>query len=142
VGLFSSIPTKLVLHFSDFSTIFYGFYKIQQLTKHYLRCKSQTPESFRFLPSRSLLCISTLENKTPLAIRSSGAAGGGPASNPARACRSPAEEEQREGLGTTKDPFVAGEGGRWLGASLAGRRRVASATAASRPASPKAKHGG
>jgi hypothetical protein len=30
VGLFTTNPTKLVLHFSEFSTIFYGFYKNQQ----------------------------------------------------------------------------------------------------------------
>jgi hypothetical protein len=28
-GYFTTIPTKLVLHFSDFSTIFYGIYKKQ-----------------------------------------------------------------------------------------------------------------
>jgi hypothetical protein len=81
--------------------------------------------------SRSLLCRPTLEKKTPLAIGSSGVAGGGPTSNPARARRSPAGEEQREGLGTTKNPFVAGEGSGAAWASLAGRRRAAPAAAAS-----------
>jgi hypothetical protein len=31
VVLFTSNPTKLSLHFSDFSTIFYAFYKFQQM---------------------------------------------------------------------------------------------------------------
>jgi hypothetical protein len=30
VGFFISNPTKLSLHFSEFSTILHGFYKIQQ----------------------------------------------------------------------------------------------------------------
>jgi hypothetical protein len=30
VGYFTVNPTKLVLHFSDFSTILYGFYKKQE----------------------------------------------------------------------------------------------------------------
>jgi hypothetical protein len=30
-------PAKWSLHFSDFSTIFYGFYKNQQHCKHYFR---------------------------------------------------------------------------------------------------------
>jgi hypothetical protein len=29
IGFFTTNPTKLGLHFSDFCTIFYGFYKIQ-----------------------------------------------------------------------------------------------------------------
>jgi hypothetical protein len=33
VGFMTKNPTKLSLHFSNFSTIFYGFYKIQQ--KHF-----------------------------------------------------------------------------------------------------------
>jgi hypothetical protein len=78
----------------------------------------------------------------PLAIRSSRAAGGGPATNPARARRSPTGEEQREGLGTTKDPFVAKERGEAARASLVGRRRAAPTATASRPASTAAKHGG
>jgi hypothetical protein len=32
VGVFTTNPTKLGLHFSDFSMIFYGIYKIQQIT--------------------------------------------------------------------------------------------------------------
>jgi hypothetical protein len=75
-------------------------------------------------------------------MQSSGAAGGGPASNPERARRSPVGEEQRKGLGTTTDPFVAGEGGRAARASLAGRCRAAPAASASRPASPAAEDPG
>jgi hypothetical protein len=32
VGFFTTNPTKLGLHFSDFFTILYEFYKIQQIT--------------------------------------------------------------------------------------------------------------
>jgi hypothetical protein len=31
-GFFTANPTKLTLHFSEFSTILYEFYKIQQIT--------------------------------------------------------------------------------------------------------------
>jgi hypothetical protein len=31
VGFFTENPTKLSLHFSEFSTIFYAFYKFQQI---------------------------------------------------------------------------------------------------------------
>jgi hypothetical protein len=34
---FTTNPTKLSLHFSEFSTIFYAFYKIQPKVEHYLR---------------------------------------------------------------------------------------------------------
>jgi hypothetical protein len=37
VGYFTTDPEKLVLHFSDFSAIFYGIYKFQPKVKHYLR---------------------------------------------------------------------------------------------------------
>jgi hypothetical protein len=37
VVLFTENPTKLSLHFYDFSTIFYVFYKIQPKDKHHLR---------------------------------------------------------------------------------------------------------
>jgi hypothetical protein len=37
VVFFTKKPTKLGLHFYDFSTVFYGFYKIQLKQQHYLR---------------------------------------------------------------------------------------------------------
>jgi hypothetical protein len=37
VLFFTANPTKLVLHFSGFSTIFYAIYKNQQNALHYLR---------------------------------------------------------------------------------------------------------
>jgi hypothetical protein len=37
VVLFTTIPTKFSLQFSEFSTNFYAFYKIQAKVKHYLR---------------------------------------------------------------------------------------------------------
>jgi hypothetical protein len=37
VVIFTTNPTKLVLHFSDVSTIFWRIYKIQQKLQHYLR---------------------------------------------------------------------------------------------------------
>jgi hypothetical protein len=39
VGFFTTNPTKLSLHFSESSTIFYVFYKIRPKVKHYLRIK-------------------------------------------------------------------------------------------------------
>jgi hypothetical protein len=41
VVFFTTNPTKLVLHFSEFSTILYEFYKIQPKVKHYLRSNFQ-----------------------------------------------------------------------------------------------------
>jgi hypothetical protein len=58
-----------------------------------------------------LLCTQDPGKNGGDAIGSSGAAGGGPASNPARAHRSPAGEEQREGLGATTVRFVCLVGG-------------------------------
>jgi hypothetical protein len=37
VDYFTTNPTKLVVHFSDFSIIFYAIYKKQPKVKHYLR---------------------------------------------------------------------------------------------------------
>jgi hypothetical protein len=41
VGLFTTNPTKLVLHFSDFSMILYAIYKNQQKHLYYLRITLQ-----------------------------------------------------------------------------------------------------
>jgi hypothetical protein len=41
VGFFTTNPTKFSLHFADFATIFYGFYKIQQ--KHFTICDQLLP---------------------------------------------------------------------------------------------------
>jgi hypothetical protein len=55
------------LHFSDFSTISYGFYKIQQLIKHYLRNYSHLgPWKFMFPYRKALgLRIAPQENLNP-----------------------------------------------------------------------------
>jgi hypothetical protein len=41
VVFFTKNPKKLVLHFSEFSKILYGFYKIQPKVKHYFRTHFQ-----------------------------------------------------------------------------------------------------
>jgi hypothetical protein len=47
VGYFTKNPKKLVLHFSDFSVIFYTIYKNQSKLKYYLRTTLQLgPQSF------------------------------------------------------------------------------------------------
>jgi hypothetical protein len=53
-----------------------------------------------------LLCGLTLRKKSPLAIGSPGADGGGQASNPARVRWSPAGGEQGRGLGSSRVRFL------------------------------------
>jgi hypothetical protein len=67
-------PTKFVLLFSDFSTIFYAIYNNQQIPKHYFSC------SFAVKPSR---------RNTSLQCGPWGAASGGPTKIPAGPCDAP-----------------------------------------------------
>jgi hypothetical protein len=74
-------PTKLVLHFSDFSVIFYAIYKIQQKHLYYLRIVlQQGPWRFLFSYRNALaLRISPREERGPRNAAPGRPAGAAPA---------------------------------------------------------------
>jgi hypothetical protein len=74
VGYFTTNPKKLVLHFYDFSVIFYAIYKNQQLTFTISDSLcSKVPGSFRFLTYVPLLCGKALRKNGGFAMGPLGA---------------------------------------------------------------------
>jgi hypothetical protein len=97
VVLFSRSPTKLGLHFSKFSTIFYGFYKNQQNTYTIWDSLLRPgPWQFWFLTKIPSVHTKHPEKKEGDAIGSSGHGGGGSGQNSG-------EELAREGRGRVED---------------------------------------
>jgi hypothetical protein len=81
VEFFTTNPTKLSLHFSEFSTIFYGIYKIQPKVKHYLRTNfHRGPWKFLQIHNHTLTLHKTPpEISQTLQCSPRAPAGGGPA---------------------------------------------------------------
>jgi hypothetical protein len=77
VELFTTVPTKFSLHFSEFCTNFYAFYKIQQI--------AYTSEYISFAPK-------PLERNEGSQLGPSTMGGGGLAGNPAAPVALPAGE--------------------------------------------------
>jgi hypothetical protein len=74
VVFFTTKLTKLVLHFSDFSTILYGFYKFLQksntIPEHSFK---QAPRSFKMLTQIPSVCDVVLRKIWEHAMQSQGA---------------------------------------------------------------------
>jgi hypothetical protein len=130
--IFTTNPTKLSLHFSESSTIFYVFYKIQPKVKHYLRIKFHRGP-WNFLAFTDIPSTLTIRPMQVLQLHHRGP----------RRCRELAAGEEAAGLGRGKvqgardaHPRAIGGVGRCGDNSgePAQRRKVAVDTAARAPA--------
>jgi hypothetical protein len=127
-SVFTRNPTKLGLHFSNFSTIVYRFYKIQPKVKYYLRNQlfKQAPGTFQYFTDMPLIhknipgkigepaigSLGTRRRSSPESGKASGAPGrkGGGAGS-----RAHPSSILLVGWGS----LMAGEGARWRSASAA-----------------------
>jgi hypothetical protein len=93
VVFFTTNPTKFSLHFFEFSTIFYAFYKFLQ-TGNTIEdsIRTEVPGIFYNLTDRSLVCTKHPTKKSGLATEPLAMGGGGLAGNPAAPAALPAGE--------------------------------------------------
>jgi hypothetical protein len=103
-------PTKLVLHFSNFSVILYAIYKFQPKLKYYLSCDfADRPlipfDSYAEAPT---LQLAPWKETQPCNVTPMGAVAGAVGQNPARSAGVSAGEGREEGQGSLASRFLAG----------------------------------